>query len=83
MFVDDVMKMMEAIQDLLGRDDDSAPTACFSKGKGERGWEKGRGDDPYWNLTPERLKEIENSPNSTPEQKMRAKKIRKMKQKSR
>jgi RHS repeat-associated protein len=48
-------------------------------GKGERSWEKGRGDDPYYEKTPEQLREIEKDPNSTPQQKARARRIRKQK----
>ena len=50
-------------------------------GKGERGWERGRGDDPYWDLSPEDLRKIENDPKSTPSQKERARRIRKQKEK--
>jgi hypothetical protein len=50
-------------------------------GKGERGWEKGRGDDPFWDLSPDQLKAIERDPKSTPSQKERARRIRKQKEK--
>jgi len=40
----------------------------FVKGKGERNLEKGRGDDPYWSLSPQDLRDIEKAPNSTPNQ---------------
>ena len=49
------------------------------QGKGERGWEKARGDDPYWGLTKEQLRNIERTGN--PREKERAKRIRKQKQK--
>jgi hypothetical protein len=48
--------------------------------KGERNWEKARGDDPYWSMTPADLRKIENDPRSTPAQKERAKRIRKQKE---
>ncbi|MBI5893623.1 MAG: hypothetical protein HZB79_08240 [Deltaproteobacteria bacterium] len=47
--------------------------------KGERNWEKGRGDDPFWNKSPEELREIERK--GTASEKERAKKIRKQKEK--
>jgi hypothetical protein len=50
--------------------------------KGERNWEKGRGDDPYWDLPPDDLRKIENDPKSTPSQKDRARRIRKQKEKN-
>ena len=50
--------------------------------KGERGWEKGRGDDELWEKTPEELKEIEKK-DSDPGRRCRARKIRKMKEKKR
>jgi hypothetical protein len=54
---------------------------AFYAGQGERSWEKGRGDDWMWDLTIDELRAIENDPNSTPEEKARAKKIRKQKEK--
>jgi RHS repeat-associated protein len=53
----------------------------YEMGKGERNWEKGRGDDPFWDLTPEGLRAIENDPKSTPREKERARRIRKQKEK--
>jgi hypothetical protein len=43
----------------------------------DRNWGKGRGDDPFWDLSPSELRDIENDPNSTPDEKARARKIRK------
>jgi RHS repeat-associated protein len=58
------------------------PSACyFAKEKGERRWEKGRGDDPFWNLTPDDLRKIERDPNKSRDERNRARKIRKMKEK--
>jgi len=54
--------------------------ALTSQMKGERNWEKGRGDDPYWSKTPDELKQIENDANSTPAECARAKRIRKQKE---
>jgi hypothetical protein len=54
----------------------------FSR-RGERNWEKGRGDDPYWDKTPAELRDIEKDPNSTPSERERAKRIRKQKEKKR
>ena len=53
----------------------------FTNGKGERNWEKGRGDDWMWDLTPDELREIERDPKSTPNERERAKRIRKQKEK--
>jgi len=47
--------------------------------KGERNWERGRGDDPYWDLPIDELKEIEKT--GTPSERERAKRIRKQKEK--
>jgi hypothetical protein len=56
--------------------------ACYySKRKGERRWEKGRGDDPFWDLLPETLRRIENDPSRSSDERNRARKIRKMKEK--
>jgi len=49
--------------------------------KGERGWGRARGDDWMWELTEEELRAIEEDPDSTPEEKERARRIRKMKSK--
>ena len=53
----------------------------IKKAKGERNWEKGRGDDPLWDLSADQLKSIEDSPLLPPDLRKRAKKIRKIKQK--
>jgi RHS repeat-associated protein len=49
--------------------------------KGERSWEKGRGDDPYWEKSEDELRDIENDPKSTAKEKERARRIRKQKKK--
>jgi len=51
-----------------------------SQGKGERNWEKGRGDDPFWNLSPDQLRYIEKH-SKDPKERERAKRIRKQKEK--
>ena len=53
----------------------------LARGKGERNWEKGRGDDPYWDKSIDDLRGIEKiSPD--PNERERVKKsIRKQKQK--
>jgi len=53
-----------------------------SQGKGERGQEKGRGDDPFYGLTKEQLDQIAKDPNSTPREKERASRIGKQKGKT-
>jgi RHS repeat-associated protein len=52
----------------------------LARGKGERNWEKGRGDDPYWDKSIDDLKGIEKK-SPDPNERERAKKIRKQKQK--
>lgn len=49
-------------------------------GKGERNWERGRGDDPFWDLSIEELRDIEKNSCSSRERE-RARRIRKQKQK--
>ena len=61
----------------------AVPNACeFAQGKGERDWGKRRGDDPLWDKTIKELKEIEKK-SPDPKERERAKKVRKMKEKSR
>jgi RHS repeat-associated protein len=53
----------------------------FARRKGERGLEKGRGDDPFWQLSPEELRKIRDDPASTARERERARKIEKQKRK--
>ena len=52
----------------------------YNMGKGERNWEKARGDDPFWDLDSDKLREIEKT-TTDPKVKERAKRIRKQKEK--
>jgi len=52
----------------------------FFQGKGERNWEKGKGDDPLWGKTPDQLRDIERT-SPDPNERNRARKIRKQKEK--
>jgi RHS repeat-associated protein len=58
------------------------PTPAMEMGKGERRWGRRGGDDELWEKDIEELKRIEKS-DPDPDRRKRAKKIRKMKQKSR
>jgi len=49
--------------------------------EGERGWEKGRGDHPFYDLSIDQLKKIERDPRSTQRDKESARRIRKQKEK--
>jgi len=59
----------------------AADGIIYSKGKGERNWEKGRGDDEFWGKTPEELREIEKGTDDA-KVRERAKRIRKQKEKN-
>jgi RHS repeat-associated protein len=62
--------------------DKSCAIESRAHGKGERNWEKARGDDPYWNLDVKQLDKIIKDSNSTQNEKERARKIKKQKSKN-
>jgi hypothetical protein len=68
-----------AYLDIMAEESISDP-CLLSKGKGERGWGKRRGDDPLWGETVEELKKIEKN-HPDPNVRENAKRIRKMKEK--
>jgi RHS repeat-associated protein len=57
-----------------------AVDSVYEMGKGERNWEKGRGDDVFWGYDTEKLREIEKT-TTDPKVRERAKRIRKQKEK--